>query len=509
MINIRTIFKVKITVLLLFVCQFGYSQKLQEMFSLKQGKYKVGFTIIHEKDQSRVNKGKSRALNIAVWYPTKSKATNYLKYQDYLVLRATEDSVGKVTPSQRLKDAFLNYFKKDVSKRNGRVSFLDSLYQFDVASIDAPTPLVGNHPILIYFAGFENPSFENSVMFEYLASHGYVVYSLPSNGVGARMTYDKEGLNAQVQDVAWLFNYVKVKRNKYTKSKKTGLIGFSWGGLASAIALNKGVGVDAFISLDGSFSYVMNTPKEILPNFGTTDVNVPSLCLLPWGDHQDFAFVRTLKDVHIFKLQNIGHRNLTSDAILLKDIPGSKEMQTFYKQKKAGLKEGYSFVCKVSKAFLDIKLKGDATFLKLQKKTLRKKKYAFDYLLFNPRKSKVKDRLMGLLKKKRHLQAVNNYYQFKTLFETPLKLDAKKLTDYAFALVKTGDPYQIRLASSLLWIGMMENPKSADFNYYLAKYYLSDNIPSNDNGATRYLNAALKINPQHKDALLLKKKITK
>ena len=63
-------------------------------------------------------------------------------------------------------------------------------------------PVPGKFPVLVYAPGMGYPAFDNSVLFEYLASHGYVVIAAPSTGPGAgRIAYDAFGLEAQTRDL--------------------------------------------------------------------------------------------------------------------------------------------------------------------------------------------------------------------------------------------------------------------------------------------------------------------
>jgi hypothetical protein len=88
-------------------------------------------------------------------------------------------------------------------------------------------------------------------MFEWLATHGYVVACITSVGrYPGNMSMKKEDVLEQVEDGAFAMHLLK-SRNKID-SNRMGLIGYSWGGLAAWILSTKEKNIKAVLSLDGS-----------------------------------------------------------------------------------------------------------------------------------------------------------------------------------------------------------------------------------------------------------------
>ncbi|NVO33096.1 dienelactone hydrolase family protein [Hymenobacter lapidiphilus] len=86
---------------------------------------------------------------------------------------------------------------------------------------------------------------------EYLASHGYVV--LASRSLGTRtkaMNFDADGLDTQARDIRFLPSYAQtLPQDDMTHVAAPG---WSWGGLANALAASQDSRIAALVSLDGT-----------------------------------------------------------------------------------------------------------------------------------------------------------------------------------------------------------------------------------------------------------------
>jgi dienelactone hydrolase len=139
-------------------------------------------------------------------------------------------------------------------------------------------------------------SFENDLLLEYLASHGYVVLASPSWGAGAAMGIDRLSMEAQARDIEFLAGYGRGLPG--TAGRPVGVVGHSWGGLTNVVAAGRNTVVDAVVSLDGSVRYFWSRDFVRSELLAAAPHTAPSL-FLNQGANKDFAFfLRQGADTH-------------------------------------------------------------------------------------------------------------------------------------------------------------------------------------------------------------------
>ena len=159
---------------------------------LDPGPHPVGFKSLWRLDDSRrynmtfgdkttYASGKApRPILVNIWYPAKAAGNNRtMPHRGYLEIRATEPPLARFSAELAdyargvIAQEILHKPAKELDEREGRL-----LNQF----LDTPTPCVrdapvaeGRFPVVIYHAGHGSSFEDNSVLCEFLASHGYVV----------------------------------------------------------------------------------------------------------------------------------------------------------------------------------------------------------------------------------------------------------------------------------------------------------------------------------------------
>lgn len=184
-----------------------------------------------------------------IWYPAQ-KSGKPMTYGDYLALRGGEDRFDR-TPEEasRLAGRLLDYdaaglMPAQVAQEKARAMW----------ALKDAKPMTGRFPVVIYAPSISSTAFENADLCEYLASQGYVVLSSPSLGAHSReMTFDREGIEAQVGDIGFLIGYAQSL--PYSDPSHIAVLGFSWGGLANVFAAAKDSRISALVCLDGSVRY--------------------------------------------------------------------------------------------------------------------------------------------------------------------------------------------------------------------------------------------------------------
>lgn len=219
--------------------------------------YTVGYKNIVLKDSSRAYKPNTplmdslhfRPLEIDVWYPATSKNSDdvSMKYVGFVkLLQERSNSFQNDTIYGNLTSELLQYINANL-----QIGDTLKLFQLKTNSYKNAEPVKKRFPLIIYQCAYNGMSYENIPLFEQLASHGFVVACITSVGrYPGNMTTKPEDLMEQVNDGVFAQQYLKTASN--IDSAKIGLIGYSWGGLASLLMVMNDKNIKADFSLDGS-----------------------------------------------------------------------------------------------------------------------------------------------------------------------------------------------------------------------------------------------------------------
>ncbi|HEY5748032.1 MAG TPA: alpha/beta fold hydrolase [Chryseolinea sp.] len=228
--------------------------------------YPAGFKIISTYDSSRTYKPNSplsdklhfRPLDIDLWYPAGIVPSDTTaSFSDLVYLFEKRSNFYDDTKRyDGLTDELLQYICAGLNCKDHNI-----LKKLKTNSYVNAKPIAQPFPLIIYLAGFNGMSYENYLLFESLAKHGFVVASVSSIGAyPGNMTMDSLGVYEQINDANFVIDHLT---KKYAFSNNMGLIGYSWGGLASAImAMTEPGKIKAVVSLDGSEQFAYGDPEE-------------------------------------------------------------------------------------------------------------------------------------------------------------------------------------------------------------------------------------------------------
>lgn len=341
------------------------AQASQMTFTLQPGPYRAGFRPYELRDRTRPFEGgvdrtvQPRPLQTGVWYPARPDARGApMRYKEYAVLTAQETGFHALTLALR---------QERLEQFADAWSLTDSSRRWN--ELEAPTraylnvqPARGLFPVIIYGPSFNAPSFENSVLAEYLASYGYIVVSSPCMGWHQRgMTQDALGTEAQVRDMAFLLDFARTLPGVDTT--QVAAMGFSWGGLSNVVLQLRDPRVRAVVSLDGSIGYFWSLFKT-LPSAGVGRMDVPFLFLrsksVPPDTaakyHVDTAFTffdsLSYSDAYVVHFDTLQHQNFGAHMLRLSARrPGEADQAT--------VNYGYEQIARYVRSFLDAYLKND------------------------------------------------------------------------------------------------------------------------------------------------------
>ncbi len=266
---------------------------------MEAGPYAVGHTVRHEYDFSRTFRPErdyfgdptpgeiARPLQISIWYPAvAAPGASRISVAEYYHAMATETDFSTRTAEdlQRLieghKAVLMMEWRVPREAREAMGLRLDSVLAQPSAAVRDASPEAGPFPLILHMPGYDGPANHHYPLFEYLASHGFVVASVPSMGVSSR-TIDDERLSLDVQSRDLEFAYSVLRSLPFVDSRRVGTTGMSWGGMANVLFASRNAYVDAVVTLDGAITMPEETGLlESVPGYTHADFHAAYLQLL-------------------------------------------------------------------------------------------------------------------------------------------------------------------------------------------------------------------------------------
>jgi dienelactone hydrolase len=142
-------------------------------------------------------------------------------------------------------------------------------------------PTTTARPLVIFAGGTAHSTDENVALWEFLASHGYVVAALPTVAVeasieNAYLPDDALGLETVTRDIETVLAYAR--RRPDVDPTRVAVVGFSFGGAAALAAAVRHRGIRAVVGLDASFIAGRHLPMiRSAPLFDVRRLAVPLL----------------------------------------------------------------------------------------------------------------------------------------------------------------------------------------------------------------------------------------
>ncbi len=231
---------------------------------LQPGKYRVGYHVSP--------RAEDRGPRADVWYPA-GRGGEQLRFRDYA---GTLDELEGFLHAQKISDAtIVEYFDAPMYARR-----------------DAPA-IAGKSPLILIFQGNGQSTMDQAVLAEFLASHGFIVKTIP----GAVVRDEKEML-------------AKAKEQADAMARVAGepafVIGHSFGARAALLYAAE-LPTLGLVSLDGGIGSAngvdeLKTDKPLPPILHLYEENDPRM-------KPDFTFLRSLRtkslQVEKFDLQHV------------------------------------------------------------------------------------------------------------------------------------------------------------------------------------------------------------
>jgi dienelactone hydrolase len=201
-----------------------------------------------------------RPIALDIFYPAIDTGTNKILFKDLLTsLERRANLYQDETDYTGLTDEMAQYY---ILESGGSAADIAKLLEIKTNLYVNSHPSKSKFPIILYMAGFNGMAFENYKLLETLAANGFVVVSISSVGrYPGDMTNQKLDILEQVYDAEFALKYLASQNEFNVDLKNIGVIGYSWGGMSSAIFAERNSPI-AFISLDGSETHYLGASQE-------------------------------------------------------------------------------------------------------------------------------------------------------------------------------------------------------------------------------------------------------
>jgi hypothetical protein len=270
-------------------------------FDLEPGRHAVGFEARFVVDATRQLGAadgtagyEARPVRILVWYPARAGAGTPMRYGDYLRIEPRDARFLDYAASLTARD-------RDTARRQfspASDSLLGIVKALTVAARRDAPPAAGPFPLVLHSLGLNDYQLESTVLWEYLASHGYVVAVVPQVGaaLGEGLRFGNVELHTQALDLGVAI--AELVREPWVDGGRVGLVGHSFGALAALYFANENTDVDVVVSLDGSIG--TDAGAELARRVGWTfaSVTAPLFDLYrARTDAQDRSIVDSLRHI--------------------------------------------------------------------------------------------------------------------------------------------------------------------------------------------------------------------
>jgi hypothetical protein len=344
---------------------------------LSPGPHAVGFRSLWELDYGRTYNTRfddstfyasvkaPRPVLINTWYPARGADGRLpLRHRDYLAIQTEEPGLAKF--ATKLKEYEESVICRYVMGRpaaeltDRERGLLDQYLDTPTACLREASPADGLFPLVLYHGGGGASFEDNAVLFEFLASHGYVVMTSAFQRADGE-SFGIDPLNTSERDLELLVAHAR--RLAHVDWGHIGAAGHSAGAWTQLLFRCRDASpIDAVVSLDSTVDYFsLNTRgwepmKEVVKK--SRNMSVP--LLLVANAHAFFHLADQLEHAerYYLTLSRQDHEDFVSQGIARRVLacnvsPDEVGRRTVLNVARAG----YEAVCEAVLAFFDAHLK--------------------------------------------------------------------------------------------------------------------------------------------------------
>lgn len=229
---------------------------------LEPGPYDVGFMAVEKYDYSRSFEAKNdyfgapmpgergRPVQVCVWYPVAAREGDpRMVYGEYAFVYPRDDRFYEFLGNLQDREFRVLHFIMN----NDRGAVIDLNSEEMAAVRDAPVA-PGRFPLVLYAPHFNIGMTENLILFEYMASHGFVVAGTHAYGQ-AMLRSGETGMDVEVLIADLGFVLATMHGFNFIDHDRVGVMGSGGGGVAALLFQMTNLYVDAVAGINARFLY--------------------------------------------------------------------------------------------------------------------------------------------------------------------------------------------------------------------------------------------------------------
>lgn len=323
-------------VFVVIVCNSAAAQKKMLYPGLEKGKYDIGYKTMIDYDYSRTynlsypadtvsQKHDPRPIITNIWYPAMKAAKDKpMLYGDYIKVQTQDltlkNFIKRIEEYNAENSKFYSFYERELNADQQKKYTAQLNLPIDVVR-DA-VPLTGKFPLVIYHAGLGGTLNDNTILCEYLASHGFVVVSGAFQGNDYKDVDLDWDLERSRKDLDFMLN--KIKNLPFIDFAKVAAIGHSYGAQAVLAYRTEDFSpVSCLIIIDTTMDYSYDAMPDDFEDLTRVlyakikNLNVPMLVFA--NPNARFRVVDSLKySDRIYATVDLEHNDFTSLTALAK-----------------------------------------------------------------------------------------------------------------------------------------------------------------------------------------------
>ena len=330
---------------------------------LDSGPHSAGFRVLYLEDATRpwfppelpaeTGERPARPVRVSIWYPAASvPSARPMTYREYVQLPPPPAAFRGLAAALEARN--MASLRQVVRGEQA----LESLLATSTAAYGDAPPAPGRFPLVIYVSGLnESGQHANSVLGEYLASHGFVVAAIAQGSrtpSRLRLGINPIDLELQVRDVEYAGAALRALP---FVGRRWAMAGHSMGGIVAMLAAARNRDVAAVVGLDASYgSSALLANLTSSPYFAPQHARAPLLDLRRSDPPADLAVLDSLRhaDRYMGELPKIAHGDFTSFPMIASVVPVDIQGRTA-----EDARAGYERVVRTVAVFLKASLTGD------------------------------------------------------------------------------------------------------------------------------------------------------
>ena len=256
-----------------------------------------------------------RPVQITIWSPATARGTP-LTYRDYVGLTANQASLDPATADASA--AAVAALRRFVVSTGSSVESVEEWMNMPVAASWNAPKATSRFPLVVIAQGNYHSAYNQAVIGEYLASHGYVVATSPSPLVLEQTPDDASLLTRarrQAADIEYIVDVMRARAD--VDSTRIAVVAHSFGARAAFVAAADGTPFRAFVSLDGGIANKLGNDWLAGTPLDTAQLRVPLLHIYQDRDstvQPDFTIVRRwhASDRNLVRVDDMYHPYFTA-----------------------------------------------------------------------------------------------------------------------------------------------------------------------------------------------------